>query len=287
MKGLVGRRELLSRCIGGAGHTFISRSVFIANSGRLTLGSATIQRVSFTAQACAVDQQQLHQDFSNALARFEFLCTKIEESPSIQLALDRSVGHFRNATLKIDEGVKSHISIAAVQPLGDRYSKSRISSNDELRMTVSRAIEYRPKACQCSCHGSQWSQRLGFRSFQLSGFEFSYRKACCYECSCHKGTGHSINVNYCLPTWIAGRMLKLWFSSSPLHGPECGLRMPRMISDPSPIIQAVSRGDLETFKCLVAQGEGSSHDVDEAGNSFLTVCGGCFHIFKALLPTDI
>ena len=66
-------------------------------------------------------------------------------------------------------------------------------------------------------------------------------------------------------------MLSLWYTSSPLYGPELLVRAPFMIPDSSPVMRAVDEGDLQELKSLVAHGKESPYDVDESGMSFLTV----------------
>lgn len=228
--------------------------------------SASLQQISITSQLSFHEQQRINQRLYGQWERQEamlaLLCAKIEQSSLTQNVLAPVPGR---PCLEIE---------AAVAKSDARSPMAVLDRNDKgLHLQSDRATQ--PKSCRsfccCSCHQVQQGYVSGYGVFEISGFHFLNFGNSCDVVSCKGPIRLSIKVGICLPKWFARRMLSLWFTSTPLHGPELLLRVPRMVSNDSPIIKALEEGNFASFKMLVADGQGSPYDVDQDGNSFLTV----------------
>ena len=233
--------------------------------------SSILQRLSIQAQDSSSHQHHSHQQLTKDLARHEalltLLCEKFEESSSTPKELARTLENFRQASPEVNE-----TRLAPLGPPMALYESTdagpRIKSGTELRMQSLRPINTYRQQCHCFCSRSRWMLVSGSGSLQFRGLHVPFWKSKCNMQYCNSWF---IRINYCLPIWVARRMISLWFSSSPLYGPELLLRVPRVISNSSLIIKSIDESNLEWFKLLVAQGEGSPYDVDESGSSFYTV----------------
>jgi len=241
------------------------------------LKSANSERVLVTVQAGASKQLQHYEDQGNSLARveatLESLHTKIEQSSSTQEVLAEILGNFRQVTSEMNLGAKTNYPTPSLTTSDFKRRDARMKFDAERGMKSPRFTKTCRKACQCACHRDSSKRSSGFMYLQFSGLSFSYGRALCDMHACENSRGSFVSVSYCLPRWIASRNLSFWIGYSSLHGMNQSLKIRRMVSSSSPIAQAVIEGSLESFDKLVARGEGSPHDVDEFGDSFLTVCG--------------
>ena len=70
---------------------------------------------------------------------------------------------------------------------------------------------------------------------------------------------------------MASRMIQMWFTSSPPCGPELLLRVSRILMDDNSAIQALHNDDIEMLKVAITRGDCTPYDVDENGDTLLTV----------------
>lgn len=78
-------------------------------------------------------------------------------------------------------------------------------------------------------------------------------------------------------------MISLWFTSSPLYGPELLLRVPRVLREDTPAHDAICSGDLDSVKRSISAGEYKPWDVDYTGQSLIIVCDrDIFYVFWLL-----
>jgi len=176
-----------------------------------------------------------------------------------------AIGDAHQSYTSIDEAVAKPGPQSTMAIFNDSDRTSRIQTKKMVQLGKCR------KHCRCCCHQVQRLRIARFGSLEISGFRFPHARNYCDDQSCEEPNPLSIKASICLPPWVAWRMLSLWFTSSPLQGPELLLRVPRMVSRESPIVKALEQGHLTCFKRLVAHGKGSPYDVDEHGNSFIKV----------------
>ena len=134
-----------------------------------------------------------------------------------------------------------------------------------------------PNACTCSCHetwriNSPRNLRKLFGNSKIGGAGLPFFRGTCSIRSCRGKRNSSITINFFLPTMMASRMISLWFTSSPLYGPELLLRVPRVLGEDTPAHRAIWSGDLDTVKRSVFAGDIKPWDVDYKGRSLILVC---------------
>ena len=245
------------------------------------MNSSIIHQVSYISREAALQQQVYNRHLTNSLARQEaaigLLCQKIEESQSTQIELTRILGNFRHAN------VVSVPDKTALMSDGDSLAQNEHTSEmlhwtsgSKIRVQTSSRIWRCKKRCCCQCHLSGIFSVPHYMSSALGcgRIEFSQLPVVGPSCnlqSCRQKNGPFLRINYILPTWIAQRMISLWFSSAPPHGPEFVVRLARVVHYCSPVMEAIKCRRLEQLKSLMVAGLASPADVDPAGSSLLHV----------------
>ena len=211
-------------------------------------------------------------------ALLSHLCQRIEESQATQVAMMRLLGDFRQTDVNValDNSVAPPESLesAAITPI---VARPRLRSRNEFHIQNLQVRSACQTACTCSCHET-WriytprNLRKLFGHSKIEGAELPFFRPACSLRSCKGKRTAVINIMLFLPTVIAARMISLWFTSSPLYGPELLLRVPRVLHKDTPAYDAICSGDLDTVKRSVFAGDCKPWDVDPTGQSLILVC---------------
>ena len=131
--------------------------------------------------------------------------------------------------------------------------------------------------CLCRCHKTSFSWISGplapiLGRARLERTDPSWTQHSPHIRSCKASGVSYMQIIYFLPTWFAMKAIYIRYTSSPLHGPEWLLRIPRLVdSNKSRAFRSIRRGDLPGFKLAIASGECTPDDIDERGISLLRV----------------
>ena len=193
----------------------------------------------------------------------------LEESPSTQAALNRSLGNVRQLALEpTHEDMDIVGQAAAKRPHFE--SQTTISVKKVQRVNICHTD------CACKCHvlrkiGSRgiFSHLFGRGYIQTAGPAI-FGTQCDFK-SCRAHTSPRISVEYRLPQWLASRMILMWLTSSPSCSPELLLRIPRVLKWNSVVTNAVERESPKLLKIAIARGDCRPDDVNEIGESLFSV----------------
>ena len=208
------------------------------------------------------------------------LYQKLEESQSTQAALTRLLGNVRQASVDSTPNTAVGSPGQAMEiARKTQLTRHRISSASEINIS---GIRYGrcQSSCPCSCHRIRKSvlylnspKLLGFGSMSVAGFPMLGGR--CNVQACKQATTPSVRIKYCLPTWLALRMISIWFTSSPLYGPELLIRVPRYVERGEfgnpPGFDAIVQGDLESLRRCLADGLCTPNDFYGPKHSLLLV----------------
>lgn len=204
------------------------------------------------------------------------LCQRIEESEATQAAMMRLLGNFRQIDVNIaSESLSENLESATTTPI---VARPRMRSRNEFHIQNVQIQSACPSSCTCDCH-KPWriytprNLRKLFGHSKIEGAELPFLKSGCSLWSCKGKSAAFITIKFFLPSMIAARMIALWFTSSPLYGPELLLRFPRVVRTDTPAYRAFRSGDLEIVKKSISAGEYKPWDVDYTGRSMIAVCG--------------
>ena len=129
--------------------------------------------------------------------------------------------------------------------------------------------------CVCYCHN-----RRNFKTPQILESFFGllfigYAGIPCWTPRCDiSACQHSkptVLLTYYFPKWLLSRVLIVMGRSSPLHGPQLQLRVPRVISRSAKIFDFAMIGNIDGIKSLFKTGLGSPFDANELGTTALMV----------------
>lgn len=222
-------------------------------------------------------ESQLHDTLLRHEAVLDQLCSRLENLPVTQKALSDTLGDFRRVTIEkgnnhtVRDGSNNTWLSASRNTTGSCLQASDMHPTNSASIQKSQRYPTCLQKCRCICHNVRGGLIPGFGALIIHGLSFPSRKPSCNLRSYKDRFQLSIKVTYCLPAWIANRMISMWYSSSALHGPEFQIRVPRRLAPGNPVITALYQGDLQSLRQSVAQGHGSPHDVDEFGRSLLGV----------------
>ena len=193
------------------------------------LGSTTLQEISFTTNEVLNEQKRAQSQVVAVLPGFATaasqMCQRVEESRNTQLELIRLLDHVRQANLTSLFGERNLLLKDDDEPTGQPINlRSRLSSDHERKIRKDRTLRTCQHGCRCNCHKPQqirtpwnWRKRIGIGSMRISG---GYSLQQCNIRGCKESAPSSLRPDYILPTWFMLRMVSIWYSSSPLHGPE-------------------------------------------------------------------
>ena len=211
-------------------------------------------------------------------ALLNLLCQKIDESKEAQAAMVRSLGNFRQVDVNMasDNEVSLSESLES-RAVGPRFARPRMRSRSEFHIQNTQIHSACPVACKCKCHETwriytPWKLRKLFGYSKIEGAELPFFKSACSLRSCKGKRAMFVNINLFLPTMMAARMISLWFTSSPLHGPELLLRVSRVVRTDTAAYRAICHGDLDAVKRCISAGDCKPWDVNDRGQSLIAVC---------------
>ena len=205
-------------------------------------------------------------------------CQGIEEIHATQAAMMRFLGNFRHIDANMASDNAAALSekpeTAAITPV---VARPRMRSRREFHIQNSPVQSACPLACPCSCHEtwriySPWKLRKLFGNSKIESAGNPFFKGACSLRLCKGKWATSIHINFFLPTMIAARMISLWFTSSPLYGPELLLRVARVLREDASVIWAIRSRDLDAVKRSISAGDCKPWDVDYRGTSLICVC---------------
>lgn len=156
-------------------------------------------------------------------------------------------------------------------------ARPRMRARSEYQVQSLQIPSVCPTACTCGCHKT-WriytprSLRKLFGYSKIEGAEVPFFKGACSLQSCKGKRATFVNINFFLPTTIAARMIDLWFTSSPLYGPELLLRVPRVVRTDTPAYDAIRHWDMDAVKRSISAGDFKPWDLDFTGRSLISVC---------------
>ena len=166
----------------------------------------------------------------------------------------------------------THNSLAPVNG-----NKDYVNSRDQLQLQRTFKVAHCILDCPCECHRksfswSTWSLARLFGRAYLESKGTSWVGTQHHIQSCKASATSQIRITYFVPRWFAMRMIYIRYTSSPLHGPEWLLKIPRLVDEyKNPGFEAVERGNLSMFRAAIASGECTPYDVSEDGLSLLSV----------------
>ena len=243
-----------------------------------------LQQISVHTDQIASEQQASNFQVAAALPQLQgaigLLYQKLEESQSTQAALTRLLGNVRQASVDSTPNAAIGSPRQAMEiACKTQLTRHRMSSTSEINIS---GIRYGrcQSSCPCSCHRIRKSvlypssrKLLGFGSMSFAGIPML--GGGCNVQACKQTTTPSVRINYCLPTWLALRMISIWFTSSPLYGPELLIRVPRYVEmgefGVPPGVGAIVRHDLESLRRCLAIGLCTPNDIYGPDCSLLLV----------------
>lgn len=132
--------------------------------------------------------------------------------------------------------------------------------------------------CPCVCHKKKYLKSPTFIN-QIFGSLFigyntlPFGNTSCGSHCCKRDAVPTIDVSYIFPVWLLDRIVSVKMCSS---GLDLRLRVLRVRSNDSEIFSAVAYHDTSKVRDMLADGRASVLDVNEEGESLLTVSGLAF-----------
>ena len=237
------------------------------------LKSIMLQEISQVTNEVRLEQRQL----SQTLPAVALLVKLLEESPSCQAALKRSLGNIRQLTLETHshaENTVARTTESKTLQVGQTASTGHPQS--VLRIRNVKRVNICTSYCDCKCHIRTYVGALGiFSTFFGRGYIQTagslVRRTQCNVEACRARTAPHISVQYFLPQWLASRMILLWFTSSPSCAPELLLRIPRFVGRDHAAFRAAKARDIDSLKHAIMNGDCTPDDVDEGGFNLFSV----------------
>ena len=244
------------------------------------LGSTTLQEISFTTNEVLNEQKRTQSQVLAVVPELAVATSqmrqRLEECQTTQLELMRLLSHVRQANLTGLSGEGNLLLKDNDGPTSQLIDpRSRVGSNHERKLRKVR----NPRTCQlncgCNCHKNQqistpWTLRkcIGLGTIRISSFYSSQK---CNIKDCKQSAFSGLRLEYFLPRWLTLRMVSIWYSSSPLHGPELLLRVPLVLPWPK-----LSEDDHERYLQLSHEHldywlHTPSH-IDNWGHTLFSVC---------------
>ena len=207
-----------------------------------------------------------------------FLPQILQEVLSTGSAVTDFLKHFPRLTLESPHSDLQSVSDTA------HSSATQTNKNDTYRgsscqLQPRRTFEdpHCRSSCPCECHRTYFSSSP-WPLARLYGRVCVERKGSSWVGASHhiqscKASGVSqIRVIYFVPTWFAMKAYDIRYTSSPLHGPEWLIKIPRLVSlYGNSGFKAIQLRDLPMFRSLIANGECTPYDITGTGISLLNV----------------
>ena len=201
----------------------------------------------------------------------------LEESPSTRSALTGSLGSIRQ--LRHEPAVQENDTLT-------RFTSSEIQRTDQkatrpqfegsIRVSKIQKISICNPYCKCKCHvkisigaPSILSKVFGCGYVQIPG-SIIFGNQCDTE-TCKAHVAPRVSMQYCLPQWLASRMVLMWITSSPMYGLELLIKIPRVLERHNAAFAAVLANDPEKLETALRRGECRPYDVDKHGLNLFEV----------------
>ena len=251
-------------------YPFVGESYHLLNF----LKSTNVLEVSQVANQMLSQQREFSHQI---LAAFTVLVQRLEESPSTRAVLAGSLGNIRQLTLEPASQASNTVSnVIGSTTLQAGQTAPQLHSRSRLHISQVRRVNICDIRCACNCHA--WRQ-LGAQGILSKAFGRGYVQTAgspilgtpCDTKSCKAHAAPRISVQYYLPPWLASRMILMWFTSSSPCSPEFLLKVPRVVDHRNAAFKAVRRGNIESLKFAIMNGECTPDDVDEDGETLFSV----------------
>ena len=211
------------------------------------------------------------------LAAVTVLVNRLEESPSTRAAVTGALGNIRQLTLEpVSQASDTVANIADSTTIQAGPTAAKLFSRSRVHISQVQRVNICDLNCACKCHVSRQlrapealSKAFGRGYVQTAGSPILGTP--CDTKSCKAHAAPRISVKYILPPWLASRMILMWFTSSPPCGPELLLRFPRVIEFKNAAFEAIRSRNIEALKFAITNGDCTPCDVDESGNTLLSV----------------
>lgn len=202
----------------------------------------------------------------------------LEEVQSNGSAVTRFLSNFPHLTLQSSRSDlrsvldNTHNSMTQING-SNAYARSR--NQLQLQRTYKVAHCRLDCSCQCHCTSSSWTPWSLARLFGRAYLEKegpSLVGASCNMSSCKASAVSQTRVIYFIPIWFAMKAIYIRYTSSPLHGPEWLIRIPRLVDESKNRgFKAILKADLPMFRSAIASGECTPYDITRWGESLLIV----------------
>lgn len=239
------------------------------------LGSTTVDQVCHITNQALSEQRQLSNQLLPAIS---LLVKHLEGSPDTRAALTgcfRGIRQLNHEASNQDNDTVQNTSECknsqAEQNVSGLNPPSRLSTRNVQNLSTCEVD------CACRCHFPRhigdpqtFTKLIGQGYIQMAGFS-KFGTQCDHQ-SCKAHAMPRVSVQYCLPSWLASRMIFVWFnSSSSFSSPELLLRIPRVVGRKSSIFQAVFSDSIQQLEAVITHRNCTPHDVDEYGFTLFAV----------------
>ena len=231
-----------------------------------------VDQVSQTTKEMLCEHRQ---HSSQILSSVTHMVQLIEESPSTRAALNVSLGNFRQLTLEPASQIND---TGALIPRSRLLQPDGTASTSVVRISKIQKATICTSYCACKCHRFRHirpprilSNIFGYGYVEAAGSFFWKTQCDTLLCKAHVAPRH-VSVQYRLPQWLASRMIVMWFTSCPPCSPELLLRVPRVVDRRNAAFEEIwLDSDLESWKVAIMKGDCTPYDVNDRGESLLTV----------------
>lgn len=236
------------------------------------LESQNLHLISHVAYQLLHEHRQSSNQITSAITHLEQL---LGGSPSARAALTGPLAKLPHLSLepapKADSTVANRTETKVPRP-----SLSVSKPHPERRFGNLQQFSPCDASCVCKCHVYRRLGALGNLS-SLFGQGFIQTAACpipkflCDTDLCRAQAAPFVYMQYCLPKWLASRMVLIWLAPTWAPSPELLLRVPRVVERSNEAFRAIRFGGVEDLKTAITTGDCTPYDVDEYGDTLLTV----------------
>ena len=201
----------------------------------------------------------------------------LEESPSTRAALTGSPRNIRQLTqgpAVPENNTLSKFASSEIQQTDQKATRPQFEGLFCVSKTQIISICSAYYECKCHVMGSIdapgiLSTLFGCGYVRKAG-SLIFGNQCDTE-TCRANAALSVSIRYCLPPWLASRMVLTWITSSPLYGLELLLQFPRVLDRHSAAFAAVWADDSKELEIALRRGECRPYDVDKHGLNLFEV----------------
>lgn len=168
------------------------------------------------------------------------------------------------------EGESQQLEISPINPLISAEASSSIIQSIDLRIT---RVMVCGCFCPCSCHRKRYFKSPTFLNQVLGSLFVGYNAlpfltTPCDSPQCRRNALSTTSLYYTFPHWFLDRIVAM---KSRHPGPDLQLKVLRIRPNDSEIFSAVVHQNTSKVREILAAGDASVLDVNEEGESLLTV----------------